>query len=62
VLPKSKSSQILSICTEIAKEYYKEKNYIRAIDALKICLNRIPENVTQDVLNMTLELLLTSHR
>ncbi|XP_066140376.1 general transcription factor 3C polypeptide 3 [Euwallacea fornicatus] len=62
VLPKSKHSQILAVCTEIAKAHYEAKNYIRAIEALKICLMRIPEHTSQDVLNMMLELLLISER
>lgn len=61
-LPKSKHVQILKICSEVAKEYFGAKNYLRAIEALKICIRRIPEKTNQDVLNMMLELLLLSER
>ncbi|CAG9772201.1 unnamed protein product [Ceutorhynchus assimilis] len=61
-LPKNKPAQILQICSEVAKEYFEAKNYMKAIEALKICLRRIPNNITPDVLNMMLELLLLSER
>lgn len=62
VLPKSKHDEILQICTEVANEYFKVKNYVKAIEALQICTRRIPDNTTEDVLNMMLELLLLSER
>ncbi|ENN77812.1 hypothetical protein D910_12404 [Dendroctonus ponderosae] len=61
-LPKSKHAQILQICTEVANDYFKVKNYPKAIEALQICTRRIPNNTTEDVLNMMLELLLLSER
>ncbi|KAL1494431.1 hypothetical protein ABEB36_010030 [Hypothenemus hampei] len=61
-LKKSKHEQILKICSEVAKQYFENKNYFKAIDALKICIKRIPEHTNENVLNMLLELLLLSVR
>ncbi|XP_050296263.1 general transcription factor 3C polypeptide 3 [Anthonomus grandis grandis] len=61
-LSKRRYELILKICTQVANHFYKEKNYIRAIEALKICITKIPDKTNQDVLNMMLELLLFNER
>nr|CAI5854482.1 unnamed protein product [Callosobruchus analis] len=47
---------------EVAKERFIQKDYIRAIEVLKIPLKKIPNKVTKDVINMILELLLICER
>ncbi|KAG5867318.1 hypothetical protein JTB14_017856 [Gonioctena quinquepunctata] len=53
---------IINVSMEVAKEHFKNKNYIRAIEVLKIPLVRIPLKVTKDIINMILELLIISER
>lgn len=47
---------------EAAQEFFKEKNYIRAVEALMVPFKRIPEKVTNDAVNMILELLILCER
>ncbi|KAF7267065.1 hypothetical protein GWI33_019667 [Rhynchophorus ferrugineus] len=61
-LPKSKHEQIISMCNEVAREYYQMQNYIRALETLRVPIKRLPDKVSQDLLNMMLELLLLSER
>ncbi|KAJ8922929.1 hypothetical protein NQ315_001473 [Exocentrus adspersus] len=61
-LPRSQHETIVSLVMEVAKEHFKTKNYVRGIEVLKIPLKRTPNNVTKDVINMLLELLLLSER
>ncbi|CAH1971848.1 unnamed protein product [Acanthoscelides obtectus] len=53
---------MLSLVMEIAKERFKQKEYFRAIEVLKIPMRKIPNKVTKDVINMLLELLLICER
>lgn len=62
VLSKTKHEQIMQICSEVAKAHFEAKNYIKAIEALRVSIRRIPDRISQDVLNMMLELLLLSER
>lgn len=61
-ITKRQHETILNLVMEVAKEHFKQKNYVRAIEALKIPLRRIPTQVTKDVINMLLELLLLNER
>ncbi|XP_050510726.1 general transcription factor 3C polypeptide 3 [Diabrotica virgifera virgifera] len=61
-IDKKHADIILNLSMEVAKEHYKNKSYIRAIEVLKIPIKRIPEKVTQDVVNVMLELLLINER
>ncbi|XP_018570885.1 general transcription factor 3C polypeptide 3 [Anoplophora glabripennis] len=61
-IPKKQYETVLNLVMEVAKEHFKQKNYARAIEALKIPLKRIPTQVTKDVINMLLELLLLNER
>nr|CAH7762885.1 unnamed protein product [Callosobruchus chinensis] len=53
---------IVSLVMEVAKERFNQKDYIRAIEVLKIPLKKIPNKVKKDVINMMLELLLICER
>nr|CAI5838401.1 unnamed protein product [Callosobruchus analis] len=61
-LPPSDHELIVSLAMEVAKERFIQKDYIRAIEVLKIPLKKIPNKVTKDVINMILELLLICER
>lgn len=59
---KEEHELILKLVMEVAKEHFEQKNYSRAVEALRIPLKRIPEKVTKDVINMILELLIILER
>lgn len=61
-LPRAQYQNIIELCKEVAKQYHEEKNYIKALEVLKIPFKRIPKRVTQDLVNMMLELLLLTER
>ncbi|VEN35038.1 unnamed protein product [Callosobruchus maculatus] len=61
-LPPSDHEMIVSLVMEVAKERFHQKDYIRAIEVLKIPLRKIPNKITKDVINMILELLLICER
>ncbi|KAJ8928794.1 hypothetical protein NQ314_018593 [Rhamnusium bicolor] len=61
-IPKKQHEFLINTSMEVAKEHFKQKNYARAIEALRIPLKRIPKQVTKDVINMMLELLLINER
>lgn len=61
-IPRKHSQTIINLSMEVAKEHYKNKSYLRAIEALRIPLKRIPSCVTQDIINVMLELLLINER
>ncbi|XP_056639474.1 general transcription factor 3C polypeptide 3 [Diorhabda sublineata] len=56
------SDIIIDSVMEVAKEHYKNKNYIRSIDVLRIPIRRIPDKVNHDIINVLLEVLLISGR
>lgn len=47
---------------EAAQEHYKDKNYARAVEALMVPFKRIPNKVTNNAINMILELLILCER
>lgn len=53
---------IFNICKDVVKQYYEQKNYTKAIEALEVLFKRFSDNVTQDILNIMLELLLSSQK
>lgn len=53
---------ILKMSMEAAQEFFKDKNYIRAVEALMVPFKRIPDKVTNDAINMILELLILCER
>lgn len=61
-LPKSQFQTIQDLCKEVAKYYHEENNNIKALEALEIPFKRVPKKVTQDLVNMMLELLLLTDR
>ncbi|KYB26143.1 General transcription factor 3C polypeptide 3-like Protein [Tribolium castaneum] len=61
-LPRAQHQNIIELCKEVAKHYHEEKNYVKALEVLKIPFKRIPKRVTQDLVNMMLELLLLTDR
>nr|XP_023014510.1 general transcription factor 3C polypeptide 3 isoform X2 [Leptinotarsa decemlineata] len=50
------SKLIMNVSMEVAKEYFKDKKYHSAIETLEIPIRRIPKEVTNDLINMILEL------
>ncbi|XP_044252790.1 general transcription factor 3C polypeptide 3 isoform X2 [Tribolium madens] len=61
-LPRAQHQNIIELCKEVAKHYHEERNYAKALEVLKIPFKRIPKRVTQDLVNMMLELLLLTER
>ncbi|CAH0563537.1 unnamed protein product [Brassicogethes aeneus] len=61
-LPIKNFEGIISICMELGKEFFNQKNYIRALEVLDIPFKRVPTKITLDLLNMMLESLLYCDR
>ena len=61
-LPRAQYQNIIELCKEVAQHYHEEKNYVKSLDVLQIPFKRIPKKVTQDLVNMMLELLLLTER
>lgn len=61
-LPRAKHQNIIELCKQVAKKYHEEKNYIKALEVLRIPFKRIRKRVTQDLVNMMLELLLLTDK
>lgn len=53
---------ILKHSMEAAIDYFKEKNYIRAVEVLMVPFKRIPDKITNHAVNMILELLILCER
>jgi general transcription factor 3C polypeptide 3 (transcription factor C subunit 4) len=61
-LPRAQYQTIIELCKEVAKRFHEERNYAKALEVLKIPFKRIRKRVTQDLVNMMLELLLLTNR
>lgn len=61
-LPRKQYDKIIKICMDLAKELFIQGNYIRSIEVLDIPFRRVPDKVTDDLLNMMLESLLACER
>lgn len=53
---------ILKYAMEAAQECFKDKNFHRAVEALMVPFKRIPNKITNDAINMILELLILCER
>lgn len=61
-LPEDRHEEIIQIASNIAKVYYNDKKYLKALNVLQIPFKRVPQSITLHHLNMMLELLLLTEK